>query len=213
MADQDATRDRLVDAEAEFERLWRTYQLSGSVQRAGFGERPAVVALVPDAGSPAAATLAGDAAGPVRAVLGAARGATAPVIVVASAPAATAPPPAESNGGRGLDGGLGPAAGDETVVKPAASAFFGTDLVRRLVSRHVDTVLIVGAPTSGCIRATAVDAAQHGFLVAVVQDAVADPERLPHLASLFDLGTRYADLVTAREAVTYLAQRRDPREG
>jgi maleamate amidohydrolase len=91
------------------------------------------------------------------------------------------------------------------VVKRYASSFFGTDLLSRLVSQGVDTVLVTGAATSGCVRATAVDALQNGFRVSVVQDALGDRERLPHLASLFDLGTKYADLITVEEATAYLS--------
>jgi nicotinamidase-related amidase len=103
-----------------------------------------------------------------------------------------------------FDEGLGRSPSDDVVYKRYASSFFGTDLQSRLVSRGVDTVIVTGAATSGCVRATAVDALQHGFRVAVVADAVGDRERLPHLASLFDLGTKYADVVTADEVIRYL---------
>lgn len=88
------------------------------------------------------------------------------------------------------------------------SGFFGTDLLSRLVSSQVDTVIVTGTATSGCVRATVVDAVQNGFRVAVVKEAVGDREPVPHLASLFDMGTKYADRISLEEAMDYLGDRR-----
>lgn len=90
------------------------------------------------------------------------------------------------------------------LVKKYASCFFGTDLVARLQSRRVDTVLLAGCTTSGCVRATAVDACSYGFHTIVVEEAVGDRAELPHLASLFDIDAKYGDVVSLEEAAGYL---------
>ncbi|ADU48340.1 isochorismatase family protein [Intrasporangium calvum] len=98
---------------------------------------------------------------------------------------------------------------DELVVtKQYASAFFGTSLASTLVARGADTVVIVGVSTSGCVRASGVDAVQHGFLPLVVRDAVGDRTPETHDANLFDLQAKYAEVVDERTAVTYLEQER-----
>lgn len=96
----------------------------------------------------------------------------------------------------------------ETVVaKQYASAFFGTSLASMLRAQGVDTVVIVGVSTSGCVRATAVDAIQHGFIPIVVGDAVADRDDAVHEGSLYDLQAKYAEVVGSRAALEYLAGR------
>jgi nicotinamidase-related amidase len=95
---------------------------------------------------------------------------------------------------------------EPVVVKRYASAFFGTDLVSRLNARQVDTVILTGCTTSGCVRATAVDAVQYGFIPAVVGDAVGDRSLAAHRQSLFDLKQKYADVVTSDETLDYLTQ-------
>ncbi|GAB3021725.1 N-carbamoylsarcosine amidase [Nocardioides flavus (ex Wang et al. 2016)] len=95
--------------------------------------------------------------------------------------------------------------GDEVVVvKQYASAFFGTTLATTLHARGIDTVVVVGVSTSGCIRATVVDAIQHGFVPLVVEDAVGDRAPEPHWANLHDLRTKYAEVVDEPTAITYL---------
>jgi len=95
---------------------------------------------------------------------------------------------------------------DETVVlKKGASAFFGTNLTALLVSRGVDTVVLCGATTSGCIRATAIDLMQNGFPALVPRECVGDRARAPHEANLFDIQAKYADVVGLDEAVDYLS--------
>jgi maleamate amidohydrolase len=84
---------------------------------------------------------------------------------------------------------------DEVVVtKQYASAFFGTSLVATLVSQGVDSVFITGLSTSGCVRATALDTLQHGFIPIVVRDACGDRQASIHEANLFDLQAKYADV-------------------
>jgi len=101
--------------------------------------------------------------------------------------------------------GLEPVAGETVITKQYASAFFGTPLAPTLTALGVDTVLIAGVSTSGCIRATAVDACQHGFVPLVVREAVGDRHPAPHEASLFDLQAKYAEVVGLESALAYLA--------
>ena len=82
------------------------------------------------------------------------------------------------------------------ITKQYASAFFGTTLASTLTALGVDTLLIAGVSTSGCIRATALDACQHGFIPLVVRDAVGDRHPAPHEANLFDLQAKYAEVVS-----------------
>ncbi len=101
--------------------------------------------------------------------------------------------------------GMAPAPGEPVVTKQYASAFFGTSLASTLTSRGVDTVLIAGLSTSGCIRATALDACQHGFVPVVVREAVGDRDARIHAANLFDLAAKYADVVGLDEVLAYLS--------
>ena len=94
--------------------------------------------------------------------------------------------------------------GDSLLVKKYASCFFGTDLVPRLMNQRVDTLIITGCTTSGCVRATAVDAVQNGFRPMVVREAVGDRSAAAHEQSLFDLNAKYADVVSLDETLQYL---------
>lgn len=102
--------------------------------------------------------------------------------------------------------GLEPIAGETVITKQYASAFFGTSLASTLTALGVDTVLIAGVSTSGCVRASAVDACQHGFVPLVVREAVGDRHPDPHEASLFDLQAKYAEVVSLKLALSYLEQ-------
>lgn len=95
---------------------------------------------------------------------------------------------------------------DEEVVilKKGASAFFGTNLPSILVSQNVDTIVLCGATTSGCIRATAVDLLQYGYPTLVPGECVGDRARGPHEANLVDIQAKYADVVSVGEAMSYL---------
>ncbi|MBS0373755.1 MAG: isochorismatase family protein [Proteobacteria bacterium] len=101
--------------------------------------------------------------------------------------------------------GVEPAGGETLITKQYASAFFATSLASTLTALGVDTVLIGGVSTSGCVRATAVDACQHGFIPLVVREAVGDRASAPHEANLFDLQAKYAEVIELREAAAYLA--------
>ncbi|MGQ9675524.1 MAG: isochorismatase family protein [Chloroflexota bacterium] len=94
---------------------------------------------------------------------------------------------------------------DETVIdKQFASAFYGTSLLNHLVRRGADTIVLVGNSTSGCIRATAVDAQQTGFNVVVTEDCVFDRIQASHKASLLDLWMKYAVVMSASDVSCYL---------
>mgnify|MGYP001580168949 FL=1 len=92
---------------------------------------------------------------------------------------------------------------DAILVKKYASAFFGTDLLSRLNSRRIDTIFLTGCTTSGCVRATAVDAIQFGLRPIVVAEAVADRSQSAHKQSLLDLQAKYADVVSLSATMKY----------
>ncbi|WP_426956115.1 isochorismatase family protein [Muricoccus radiodurans] len=94
---------------------------------------------------------------------------------------------------------LTPAPGELVVRKQQASAFFGTGLAAFLAFRRVDTVLVTGCTTSGCVRASVVDSVSHNFRTVVVTDCVGDRAIAPHEANLFDMGQKYADLMSRAE--------------
>lgn len=97
--------------------------------------------------------------------------------------------------------------GDEVVItKQYASAFFATSLASTLTAMGVDTAVICGLSTSGCVRATALDALQHGFVPVVVADACGDRHPDPHNANLFDLQSKYAEVVSEADAVARLSR-------
>jgi N-formylmaleamate deformylase len=93
---------------------------------------------------------------------------------------------------------------DLLVVKKGASAFFGTDLAATLAGLGCDTVLVCGATTSGCVRATVVDAVQSGFPVLVPRECVGDRAAGPADAALFDIQAKYGDVISLADAVGYV---------
>ena len=99
---------------------------------------------------------------------------------------------------------LEPGATDIVIVKQYASAFFGTSLASMLTAQGVDTVVICGVSTSGCVRATAVDAMQHGFRPIVPRECVADRHEGPHEANLFDINAKYGDVMGVDEVIAGL---------
>ncbi len=99
---------------------------------------------------------------------------------------------------------LPPAPQDVILVKQYASAFFGTALAALLTAQGVDTVILTGCSTSGCVRATAVDGLQYGFRVIVPRECVGDRHPGPHTANLFDINAKYGDVVTLAEVLAYL---------
>ncbi|WP_372013972.1 N-carbamoylsarcosine amidohydrolase [Tistrella mobilis] len=201
--------------------LTTDYQGAGFMGALGFGRRPAlvivdVVQAYFDPGSPLYAGVE-DMLAAIHRLLAAARTAGIPVIFTN----------VEYQAG-GADGGLfyrkvaalkvfdrgsplgrfarglEPASGEIVVTKQYASAFFGTSLASTLTARGVDTAIITGVSTSGCVRATALDALQHGFIPIVVREAVGDRAPGPHEANLFDLQAKYADVVGVEEVIARL---------
>lgn len=106
--------------------------------------------------------------------------------------------------------GLAPETGETLITKQYPSAFFGTPLASLLSAARIDTVLIAGLTTSGCIRATALDALQHGFIPIVAEDAVGDRHPDIHRANLLDIQAKIADVQTVAGIEDYLAARPAP---
>ena len=211
----------MSDVLAEYARLRQEFRDKGFGSRVGFGARPAllVVDLITgftDLRSPLAGQLEGQLAA-TNDLLEPARALGIPVIFSTVAYDAELQEagiwirkiPANSWLVEGsewveVDKRLNQQPNETTLVKKYASCFFGTDLAARLVSRRVDTLLITGCTTSGCVRATAVDSCSYGFHTIVVEEAVGDRAALPHAASLFDIDAKYGDVVPLDEARAYL---------
>ena len=104
-----------------------------------------------------------------------------------------------------IDPRIAPRADEPVLVKLWASAFFGTPLASILTSHGCDSVVVTGASTSGCVRATAVDALQHGYRVIVPREAVGDRNAAAHEANLYDIDTKYGDVVALEEVLAALA--------
>ncbi len=99
---------------------------------------------------------------------------------------------------------LTPKDGEYVIRKTQPSAFFSTGFAAWLVSKGVDTVIVTGATTSGCVRASVVDSMSYNFRTIVAQDCVGDRAMGPHEANLFDMGQKYADLYSCDEIITHL---------
>jgi len=104
-----------------------------------------------------------------------------------------------------IDPRLEPRDDEVIIMKKGASGFFGTNLASVLVSQGVDTVILCGATTSGCVRATAVDLLQNGWPAMVPRDCVGDRAQAPHEANLFDIQAKYGDVVSLEDALEYVA--------
>lgn len=105
-----------------------------------------------------------------------------------------------------IDSRIAPVEGEPVLAKYFASAFFGTALAELLTSAGCDTVVVTGASTSGCVRATAVDALQHGYRVVVPREAVGDRNPAAHDANLYDIDTKYGDVVALDDVVAHLEE-------
>jgi N-formylmaleamate deformylase len=200
-----------------------TYRRAQFGTRIGYGMLPAVIVVDLQVGftDPVRSTLAGDLAEVIAAsnrVVAAARNAGAPVIhtVVGYDPnrpedaglwAKKAPSLFQlALGGPmvELDSRLDRRPDDLVLVKKYASAFFGTHLASMLTAQRIDTAIVTGCTTSGCVRATVMDALFHGFRPIVPAEAVGDRAPEPHEANLFDIDSKYGDVVSVAEAVAYL---------
>jgi maleamate amidohydrolase len=101
---------------------------------------------------------------------------------------------------------IAPQAGDMVILKDKPSVFFGTPLMSYLHELQVDTLLITGTTTSGCVRATVVDAFSYNFKVVVVEECVFDRGQTSHKINLFDMQAKYADVVPLKAALSYLEE-------
>lgn len=99
---------------------------------------------------------------------------------------------------------IAPRGGELVLRKTKASAFFGTPLSTYLHGLGVDTLLVCGTSTSGCVRATVVDAFSHGYRVFLVEEGCFDRANLSHRVSLYEMNAKYADVITLEEALGYL---------
>jgi maleamate amidohydrolase len=97
-----------------------------------------------------------------------------------------------------------PQPGEIVIIKDKPSGFFGTDLTSYLIKLAVDTVIVTGGTTSGCVRATVIDAFSYSFKVGVVTDGVFDRGTVSHLINLFDMHAKYANLMTSKEVTAYI---------
>jgi maleamate amidohydrolase len=105
-----------------------------------------------------------------------------------------------------IDPRIAPRDGEPVLNKLFASAFFGTALSSFLVANGCDSVIVTGASTSGCVRATVVDAIQHGYRSVVPREAVGDRNREAHAANLYDIDTKYGDVVTLDDLIAHLEE-------
>lgn len=190
--------------------------------RTGFGERPALIVVdvnvgFTDPASPLVCDL-DDVVGEIGRLLGAFRAAGLPVVYTTVAYDAAGRRAAAAfiekvpalltleAGSRWveIDPRIAPLAEEPVLRKCFASGFFGTSLGSILAAEGCDSVVVTGASTSGCVRATAVDALQHGYRVAVPREAVGDRNPAAHEANLYDLDTKYADVVAVDDVVSHL---------
>jgi maleamate amidohydrolase len=188
------------------------YQRQGFGARSGVGQRPAllIVDFVESFADPQMFG-GGNIAGAIAATVGLlafAREQRWPVamtrIVFADANIFTRKVPSllaltEGNPKGAIVSALEPVSGELVVRKRLPSAFAGTDLAAWFISRGVDTVIVAGCTTSGCVRASVVDAMGNGFITVVAEDCVGDRATGPHEANLFDMQQKYADLMTAED--------------
>jgi len=198
--------------------IYREQQFGG---RVGFGSRPAVLVVDFFYGCTDPAYLGGgsvaDAVDQTAALLPAARAAGAPVIYTVT----QYRPDGLDAGFFGvkvpllkllqegskaveIDSRVAPEPNDHVIVKKMASAFYGTSLQSLLASLDRDTVIVTGCTTSGCVRASVVDACSGGYRVIVPRECVGDRAPGPHDASLFDMDAKYADVVGLADVRRYL---------
>ena len=205
----------------------KIYERAKLGERVGYGERPAIVVVDLQVGftAPEISPVAGDLGqviGATNRILAAARAVAAPAYftVIGYDPDCPDDPGLWPKKGPylrtlalgsdlvKLDPRLDRRAADLVLVKKYASAFFGTHLAPMLAAKKIDTVVVTGCTTSGCVRATIVDALGYGFRPIVPLEAVGDRATEPHEASLFDIDAKYGDVVALEEVLEYFAKLR-----
>ena len=203
------------------EEIERNYREKGFAARVGFGHRPAVLVVdaivgFTDLDSPLAAQFDAEIAATVR-LLDRARQKAVPAVFSTVAYDANCEDAGVfirkvpslrilAAGSRWVevDPRLQRRSGEMLLVKKYASCFFGTHLASYLTAQGIDTLLVAGFTTSGCVRATVVDAMQHGFRAIVPKECVGDRAEGPHLANLLDMNAKYGDVVALSDALAYL---------
>jgi len=199
-------------------------RLRGFHGRAGLGERPALVVVdmsvgFTDQGSPLACDLE-HVVSAVGRLVDAARRAGLPVVYTtvaydeegrrrAAAFIEKVPALLTLEAGSRwveIDPRIAPKPGEPVLTKLHASAFFETELADILATAGCDGVIVTGASTSGCVRATAVDALQHGYRTVVPREAVGDRNAAAHEANLYDIDAKYGDVVPLEEALAHLEE-------
>jgi nicotinamidase-related amidase len=209
-------------AAAELDRTRAAYQLSGIGGRVGFGNRPALLIVdfqrgFTDPSCPVGGELSREIAA-TKMLLTAAREKHLPIAFTAVG--------FNSNGRDGatwlrkmpglavlientpfceIDERLKPADGEPVWIKRASSAFFGTPIIPFLTAAGVDTLIVTGCVTSGCIRATAVDAVSFGYRTIVPAECVGDRAEGPHKSNLFDIDAKYADVEPLFNVLRHIA--------
>ena len=198
--------------------------IEGFGGRGGFGQRPALLVVDMTLGfTHPKSPLGSDLDGPVEAIrklLEAARGAEIPVVfttvayresdkLTAAAFIDKVPALLTLEAGSRwaeIDPRISPRETEPVLNKLFASGFFGTGLSSALTAAGVDTLIVTGATTSGCVRATAVDALQYGFRPVVPREAVGDRNPDAHEANLYDVDAKYGDVVSVEETLKYLEE-------
>jgi maleamate amidohydrolase len=207
----------------------QTYDLAGFGRDGGLGRRPALVIIdmqhrtlgtrtdiqsaIRDSYPTAVGNAGWDALDKLVPVLNAARKAGVPVVYPHVAPKSSSTlgrlggkvPSIIGVDARGYEfpDEIAPRDGDVLIPKKHPSAFFATAMTSELIDRGVDTLIVAGCSTSGCVRSSVADAFSLNFRVGVVRDSVYDRSDVSHAVNLFDMANKYADLISAREAVDY----------
>jgi nicotinamidase-related amidase len=219
--------EQLSDAGAGVGGRWgedveQFYAARGLGARTGFGERPAVLVIdMAIAFNDPAYKVGADQTSAVEAIaelLPVARQAAAPVYYTTTAYhpdgrdagmfARKVPALLELQlGDRAveIDPRLAPAVGEHVIVKKHSSSFLGTNLLSLLIEDRVDTIIITGCSTSGCVRAACLDGVSYGFRIVVPEACVSDRAEGPHYANLFDINAKYGDVMPLEEVLQHLA--------
>lgn len=218
-----------LTSDPRFEDAQRLYEQKGIGSRTGFGKNPCFLIVdfargFTDPSTPVGSPLDADVAATAE-VLATAREAGVLVVFLT-----TGYNPDFRDGGRfvekvpalrcmvlgskwvEIDDRIKPRPGEHVILKKFSSGFLGTNLSLLLNSQGIDTVIIAGCSTSGCVRAAAHDACSYGFRTIVARECVGDRSPAPHEANLFDINAKYADVVSKHEVIAYLHNLRRERE-
>lgn len=200
----------------------RAYQKGKHGQLMGFGKRPCLLAIdltyafVDPSFALASGNMASQAVEKIKALLDKARGKEIPIIYIKGISQTnnaadwgisrkrTVNKDLKSGKGNQIVEAIAPQPGDIVIQKPKASAFFATNLLSTLIYHQIDTLIITGVSTSGCVRATVVDAASYNYFVVIPEECVADRAKVPHKVNLFDMHMKYADVIPLPKVLNYL---------